>query len=378
MKSNIYEHNIHLDDSREIQRKHSPEDLLQRATLGDLTAAVEVFNYLTAGLQDLRHIMHAAIHSFPDAHLWRCFLTYYAVGEWGEWDPFGDSDSPRARRLSWKEPVAGSISMVITELFITDLDDAEGKRKQLVLHRALFGMGPLRNAAACLLGLRRDIDALPYLEDMLCGGGNPAMGANDAWQMRAIDALGAIGDKSCGPALLCALASGPGQIHRAAARALRELGSAAEDVLLLALLHPDSHIRWHAAHGLGQIGDLRGIDILVEGLHDEHPAVRWATATVLAKLDSPAIPFILRDLVQRKMDEPYRQAAYHALHGMAAYSARSYLQELLEVLRSATAGYQAPVLAQRMLSQWNPAETEKHIRIELPPISEQAAPHRTQ
>lgn len=360
MRSNIYETHIHLGEGGETFKRNSPEELLQHAVLGDLAAAAEVLNYLTAGLHDLRRIMQAAIHSYHDPNIWRCLLTYYAVGEWGEWDPFGDPDTPRARRLSWKEPVGGSVSQAITELFVIDTTENEAKRKQLVLRRALYGMEPLRFAASCLLGLRGDPDALPILEDMICGGGDPDRGANEAWQLRAVAALGAIGDKRCGPGLLCALTSGQGQLHRAAARALRDLGPEAEDVLLLALLHPDSHIRWHAAHGLGQIGDLRGVDILVEGLEDEHPAVRWATASVLARLDAPAIPYILRKLISRPMDEPFRQAVYHALHAMSSHSAKAYLQPLLAALQSQTAVYQAPVLAQRMLAEWNPERFQKH------------------
>ena len=108
------------------------------------------------------------------------------------------------------------------------------------------------------------------------------------------------------------------------------------------MLHPDSHIRWHAARGLGHIGSLRGIETLVEGLRDDHESVRWATAATLALLDTPAIPHILRQLIDRPLDERYRQAVYHALHAMSSDAARSYLQPLLNALRDPTAAYRVP------------------------------------
>lgn len=353
MSSSFYEkHIVHGERQGDTPLPSSLQDLLQNAIAGDPDAAVQVLGYLTAGLHDLRHIMRAAIHANSDPRLWRCLLTYLAVGEWGEWDPFGDSQTSRRRRLSWQEPQRGAAAQAITELFCIDADEAEGERKLLVLRRALHGPGLVRNAAACMLGLRGVAEAIPLLEDMICGGGNPAQAAHPAWQIRAVEALAALGDSRCGPALLCALTSGDGQLHQAAARALRELGPAAEDVLLLALLHPDSHIRWHAARSLGQIGMLHGLDILAEGLRDEHPAVRWATADVLANLDTPAIPYILRMMIDHPMDERFRAAIIHSLHAMSSHAAQSYLKPLLVALRDPTAAYEAPVIAQKMLAEW--------------------------
>jgi HEAT repeat protein len=167
-----------------------------------------------------------------------------------------------------------------------------------------------------------------------------------------VEALAAINDPSCGPPLLKALAGGHGELHRAASCALRDLGDSATDILIEALNHPDSHVRWHAAHALGQIGNPRGIETLVEGLHDEHPAVRWATASVLANLDAQAIPTILRALIRIPMTEPFRQAVYHALHAMPSHHTRLYLQPLLEALQGPASSVQGPAIAQKMLAEW--------------------------
>jgi hypothetical protein len=326
-------------------------EMLSRAANGDLSAAAQVLSYLTAGLYDLRQIMILAVHSSGSARLWRCLLDYLSVGEWGEWDPFGDGQETRQHRLSWKEPRTGAAADAIIDLFVIDESEAEATQKGLVLHRALHGPQPIRYAAACLLGMRGDTASIAILEDMICGGGNPNAAANEAWQIHAVRALGALGDARGGSALLCALTGPSKPLHQAAARALRQLGDQAEDILQLALLHPDSHIRWHAARSLGQIGNLHGIDTLVDGLRDEHQAVRWATAATLANLDLPAVPHILREIIKHPIDERFRQAVYHALHAMPSNAAKEALNPLLTALRDPTAAYEAPIIAQHMLAK---------------------------
>ncbi len=332
--------------------------LLQRAAEGDLRAAAQILGYLTSNLADLRAIMQKTIHQARNGQIWRCLLAYLATGMWGDWDPLGKASLDQLRPLKWKEPKPGAAAQAIAELFVVDMDEAEGKRKELVLIRALRAPQPIHFAAAWLLGLRGNAEAIPVLEEMITGGEDPARAADESWQLRAIEALATLGDARGAPALLVALTNNRGAVHRLASRALRELGPAAEDVLQIALQHPDSHIRWHAARGLGQIGNLRGIQTLVEGLRDDHPAVRWATASTLADLDAQAIPFILRFLIDQPLSEPVRQAVYHALHAMPSASTRQYLQPLLEALRGQSAAVHAPVIAQRMLAEWKPPQND--------------------
>jgi HEAT repeat protein len=326
---------------------------LQRAAEGDLKAAAGVMSYLTSSIRDLRTLMQTALHETGDEQIWRCLLTWLALGAWGDWT---QSEVTTPRVLDWQEPVQGAGAHAIIEAFTNDHVDAERALKQGVLQQGLAAEGRVRQAAACVLGLRGDASALPALEQIIRDVTQVPLkrrGPVGDWSILAVEALAATNDPRCGPPLLCALAEGHGELHRAANRALRDLGATAADTLVEGLNHPDSHVRWHAARALGQIGNPRGIETLVEGLHDEHPAVRWATASVLANLDAQAIPYILRSLIRRPMTEPFRQAVYHALHAMPSRHTRLYLQPLLEALQGPAAGVQGPAIAQKMLAEWN-------------------------
>ena len=110
-------------------------NLLERAAAGDLEAAGQMMGYLTAGIQDLRRMMSDSVHRSAGPRLWRCLLEFLAVGEWGEWDPFGDAETTRQTRLSWKEPRRGAAAEAIMELFLVDQSDPEATQKKLVLSR---------------------------------------------------------------------------------------------------------------------------------------------------------------------------------------------------------------------------------------------------
>jgi HEAT repeat protein len=325
---------------------------LRSAAEGDLDSAVSVMSYLTSSIRDLRTLMQTALHETGDEQIWRCLLTWLATGTWGDWTK-GVSSPPQP--LKWQEPVEGAGAHAIIEAFTSDYMDAERTLKQRVLQEALASVSTVQMAAACLLGLRGDEIAIPTLEKIISDATQVPLkrrGPAGDWSILAVEALAEINDPRCGPPLLCALAEGHGELHRAASRALRDLGDTATDSLIKALNHPDSHVRWHAARALGQIGNPRGIDTLVEGLHDDHPAVRWATASVLASLDAQAIPSILRALIRRPMTEPFRLAVYHALHAMPSHHTRLYLQPLLEALQGPASSVQGPAIAQKMLAEW--------------------------
>jgi HEAT repeat protein len=142
------------------------------------------------------------------------------------------------------------------------------------------------------------------------------------------------------------------KLHREARRALIGMGKIAEPAWVDLLKHPDSHIRWEAARGLGDIGDASAAPILVEGLLDSNYAVRWATADVLARLGERALPAILKFISYQILNEGSRQAAYHALHGIKSRETRKRLEPLLNALRNSTASGKASAIAQRMQDEW--------------------------
>ena len=196
-------------------------------------------------------------------------------------------------------------------------------------------------ASACLLGLRGNPDCLPFLERAI------DFGETD-WKIYAIASLAVLNDERCGPPLVRALAQSNPRVHKAAGRALAEMGAIIQPALIQALEHPSDHVRWHAARGLGAIGDVRAIHVLAAGLVDENRQVRWASASALAEIGSPAVPAILEILRTHPLDEDLRQVVFHSLHAMPL-AARKELLPLIEALASPATSSLAPAIASRMV-----------------------------
>ena len=57
-----------------------------------------------------------------------------------------------------------------------------------------------------------------------------------------------------------------------------------------------------------------------------------------------------------KLDEQFRHAAYHALHGITSYRVQKRLKPLLDALHGSAASVEAPMLAQRLLAEWKKNE----------------------
>jgi HEAT repeat protein len=328
---------------------HAQAELLESAAAGDLSAANQVLSYLTSTLTDLRHIINSVLHQSHDRSIWHCLLTYMAVERWGDWGAV-NGEVHLLPALDWKENPHGAAARAITYIFTLDETADEAALKNDLLLQDLEGPESIRNAAAYLLGMRGIHSAIPALAEIL----QTKTHKKDTleWQLRAVQALAALHDPNCAAPLIGALATGRGELHRAAGWALTELGRDAQEDLLEALHHPDSHVRWHAARILGQCADASGAHILVEGLYDERPEVRWATANVLAGLDAAAVPYILRALIAHPLNESYRQAVYHSLHGMASHRTQERLQPLLAALRGPAPSVQAPTVAQKLLADW--------------------------
>jgi len=352
--------------------------LIEQAVAGDPVSTKNVLGYLNSANPDLRHMMQSALHATHTEGLWQRML--YCIGHncWPELDATGEYHAPpyveKSKTQGSEIPfqsrqsfMASRAMQSLIEVYIVDSSadpECETEVKQGVLLPALSEPDRLtRWAAGYLLGLRGHLRSVPILDEIVSNPCEPTADLTHdqciRWQARAIQALAALDDVTCGPPLIKALASQERTIHRAAGQALDELGVRAEPALLNALHHSNPHIRWHAARGLGQIGDLRAVDILAEGLYDDNNEVRWTTARFLANLDCPAIPAILKVLSTHPITEPLSQSAHHALNGMASLhhpDIHAYLKPLLDVLHGESAisliEVETPAIAQRLLADW--------------------------
>ena len=340
-------------------------DLVARATAGDSTAIHNILAYLNAANPDLRHMVQDILHATYEPGLWSQLLHCAANECWPEETVKPDGADPESQPQLIV--IGARAQQSIVEAFVVDtssMPEHELAAKQAVLLPALESSElTLRLAAAYILGLRGNLRSVPVLDDILSRdcepGGDLSRDQCLRWQLKAIQALAAMDDTTCGPPLVKAMASPQRAVHHAASQAISDLGRRAEPALLRAAQHPDAHVRWHAARALGQIGDLRTVDILAEGLDDEDQEVRWVTSRVLGNLDIPAIPAILNKLVIHEISEPLRQSAFHALNSM--YGLRqpeifAYLKPLLDVLNRRTAisitAVDAPMIARRLLDDW--------------------------
>ncbi len=322
--------------------RHTMEtEILKQALEGDAEAVNRALKYLSSANPTLRRIMQEAIYDLADIRLWTKLLSCLALQRW-------DDHLDCERR---NDPTASQrIDQSIIEVFLEDVSEEDKSMKESALVSGLDDLNPqLRQMAAYLLGLCGDARAMPVLSESLDSGSKD-------WQLRAIRALESLQDERCGPPLLRALIMDRGEVHREAGRALNRLGRLVESTWLEALNHPDNHIRWHGARGLGNIGETKYADTLAEGLLDENQPVRWATADALAQLGEKAIPATLTIISQYELNEQSRQAAYHALHGIVSRRIQARVKPLLDALHGPAASLEAPAIAQRLLMEWEKVE----------------------
>lgn len=312
-------------------------DLLRNALRGDEQAVNKALIYLSSTNPHLCKIMQEAVHDLEDLRIWHKLLMCLALHQW--------EDHLDCQRRS--DPEASMrIDQAIIEVFLEDRNGWEKPQKEKILQDALTNTTPrMRYAAAYLLGLRGDHQAIPFLSEAI-------ESQYVEWKLRAVKALANLKDEKCGPPLLKLLIEDRGKLHREASRALHSLGKLARPAWEQALDHPDSHIRWHAARGLGEMGDSRLALILAEGLRDDDYAVRWATADVLAKLGEEGVPATLTMLSRYPLSEQFRRAAYHALHGVVSNQTRKRLKPLLDSMRGPAASVEAATVAQKLLMEW--------------------------
>lgn len=346
--------------SSRLPRYKDLDELLKRAASGEKEAVDTTLTYLNSSNANLRRIIHSALHEQREPAIWRCLIGLLSLGLWGDAGALLAAGGDYQQQLQgwlpvdWHEDRFHSLAGA----FMLDESNPERLLKDALLEEALQAstqrlsqepgssvMQNIRFACAYLSGLRGHAQVIPILDEIIEQG-------DLGWKLLAVQALTALHDPRAAPPLVKALASSRKVLHQEARRALSDLGHLAEKAWVEALNHPDTHIRWHAARALSQIGDPRAVKVLAEGLHDSNHTVRWTTARVLASMDATALPAILEQIAHRPLEENFRQACYHALHAMPSARTQQYVRPLLEALNRPGAAVQAPQLAFSMLKEW--------------------------
>ena len=112
----------------------------------------------------------------------------------------------------------------------------------------------------------------------------------DKWvRSQAVSALGNIGDTRAIEPLIEALKEdeGYGYVREAAANALVKIGLPAVDALIVVLKDKDKWVRWWAVHALRDIGSTRAVEPLLVALKDEDSSVQSATTYALGDIRDP-------------------------------------------------------------------------------------------
>lgn len=157
---------------------------------------------------------------------------------------------------------------------------------------------------------------------------------DDEWQVRryAAEALGEIGDERAIKPLVNLLNDNDGDVRGKAINSLGKMKKAAVEPLIIAFESEDWRIRTRVAEALGEIGDKRAVDILINALigktKDNSRFVRGRVAEALGKIgDERAIEPLIHAL-----NDSYKYArikAEEALERMNTTLFLSYDEEII-------------------------------------------------
>ncbi len=106
----------------------------------------------------------------------------------------------------------------------------------------------------------------------------------DTDRIQATLALGEIGDPKTIDPLIQALRDYNSDVREYAAMALEKIGTPTLEPLIKSLKDKNSNIRYKAAEILGEIHDSRAIDPLIQALEDEDPHVQLVAEKALERL----------------------------------------------------------------------------------------------
>lgn len=137
-------------------------------------------------------------------------------------------------------------------------------------------------------------------------------------------------------ALVADLEAGDDEARRAVRKELIDLGREATLPLIRALRHGEPRVRWEAANALGDIGDPRAAGPLTRSLEDSEADVRWAAADSLVQLGRAAIEPVLEALVIEPYSPALREVARHVLDSLYRKGHDGRLDRVREALRRLT------------------------------------------
>jgi HEAT repeat protein len=150
-------------------------------------------------------------------------------------------------------------------------------------------------------------------------------------------------------ALIGDLGSKDGLVRVRARQALANIGGKAVAPLEEALTGKYDYKRWEAAKTLGQIGDPKATEALINALEDEMFDVRWLAAEGLIAIGWPALVTVLRKLTEKPDSLWLREGVYHILHGIDMGDLEEILLPVRNALEDVEAPLEVPVAAEAAL-----------------------------
>lgn len=177
----------------------------------------------------------------------------------------------------------------------------ERRTIEKLLWKLQNGNNMVQLQAAQSLGALRDARAIVPLIAALHSGRKPL-------QVQAAQALASIGPAAVMP-LIQVLREDESQVWMLASAALFKIGKPVVEPLLKALPGEAASVQILLVEILGQIGDVRAADALIEALHSPSDGLRAAAAIALARLGAPGVKPLLSALSRFQQPDFQRHAA---------------------------------------------------------------------
>lgn len=131
---------------------------------------------------------------------------------------------------------------------------------------------------------------------------------------------------------------------------VEEIGRPAVAKLLPLLKDRRTYVRWEAAKALSELTDARSAPDLVQALQDNDGGIRWMAAEGLAAIGGPAMPPLLRALMDEGESVRLRGGARHTLNNLErADQLPEAMAPVLQALKGAEPSAEVPRAAKNAL-----------------------------